>query len=459
MGVNNMKKTILSVASILAVTIPASLVSAESLQEALVLTYGSNPTLLAQRASVRGVDEGVSQALSGWRPTVTVVGKAGTEYSKNSITSGSGGDRTYNPSSVGLSVSQPLYTGGRTDAGTKAAEANVLAARENLSSVEQTVFQSAVAAYMNVVRDQSVVELNRNNVQVLVRQKEAAQDRFDVGEITRTDVAQADARLAGARSELVQAIGNLKVSAANYERVVGQKPGNVQYPGQPSNFPETIDAALEMGMNNHPDVRSAQFQEESSKHSIRETSGRLLPTLTLDGSLAHSDDQSSESQWGETGSVSATLTVPLYQSGSVYSSVRQARQLNNQRKVEIETAVRQVREAVTQSWEQLESARAQIESNEEQVRANEIALEGVTQEAQVGSRTTLDVLDAEQELLTSQVNLVSARRNVFVAIYDVLASVGNLGARELGLDVEYYDPETNYNRVRGKWFGTDGGLD
>lgn len=454
-----MKKIIVSVASVLAILSPITAVQAETLEEALIMTYTTNPNIQSQRASVRGVDEGVTQALSGWRPTVTLVGEAGTEYNKSSTTTLSGGDRTYNPSSVALAVSQPLYTGGQTDAKTLAAEADVQAAREGLESVEQSIFRSAVAVYMNVVRDKAVIELNRNNVDVLTRQGEAAQDRFDVGEITRTDVAQAEARLAGSKSELVRAIGNLKGSEATYEKIVGQKPGDVAYPGFPTEFPESIEAAIELGLSNNPDIRAAKFQEESSKHTIRATSGRLLPSLTLDGSLSHTNDQSADTQWGEKASVSATLTVPLYQSGSVYSSVRQARQINNQRKIEIESAVRDVREAVTQAWEQLETARADIQSTEEQVRANTIALDGVQQEAQVGSRTTLDVLDAEQEFLNSQVNLVSARRNLYVALYDVLAAVGNLGAEELGLEVDYYDPEVNYKRVRNKWTGTDGGLE
>ncbi|WP_051548103.1 TolC family outer membrane protein [Sneathiella glossodoripedis] len=454
-----MKKIIVSVASVLAMAVPGLTAQAETLQEALIMTYTTNPTIQAQRASVRGVDEGVSQALSGWRPTVTLVGEAGSEYNKSSTTTAPGGDRTYNPSSLALSVSQPLYKGGQTTANTLAAEADVKAARAGLVSVEQNIFKAAVAAYMNVVRDKAVVELNENNIGVLARQLEAAQDRFDVGEITRTDVAQAEARLAGARSGLVRAIGNLKVSEATYEKIVGQKPGDVEYPSFPTDFPESIEAAIELGMNNNPDIRAAKFQEESSKHTIRATSGRLLPSLSLDGSLSHTNDVSSATQWGEKASISATLTVPLYQSGAVYSSVRQARQLNNQRKIEIESAVRDVREAVTQAWEQLEAARADIQSTEEQVRANTIALEGVQQEAQVGSRTTLDVLDAEQELLNSQVDLVSARRNVFVAMYDVLAAVGNLNAQEMGLDVDYYDPQVNYKRVRNKWIGTDGGLE
>ncbi|GLQ07494.1 TolC family outer membrane protein [Sneathiella chinensis] len=454
-----MRKSILTVASVVAVTFSFAQAEAETLREALALTYANNPTLQAQRANVRSVDEGVSQALSGWRPTVTVVGEAGAEYSDNSMNSGTGADNDYTPSSVAMTVSQPIYTGGQTIARTSSAEADVLAARAGLDGVEQDVLQSAVSAYMNVVRDQAVVDLNQNNVQVLERQREAAQDRFDVGEITRTDVAQAEARLAGAKSDLVRAIGTLKASEATYERIVGQRPGSVSYPETPPNFPESLDGAISLGLENNPTIEAAKYREESSMHNIRATSGRLLPTVSLDGSLSYADQQNSATQWSETGSISATLRVPLYQSGAVYSQVRQARQVNSQRKIEIEAAVREVREAVTQSWEQLESARAQIISTEEQVRANTIALDGVNQEAQVGSRTTLDVLDAEQELLVSQVNLVTARRDVYIAMFGVLASVGNLGARELGLEVDYYDPEQNYTRVRDKWFGTDGGLD
>lgn len=453
-----MKKITISVASVLAVLAPMASVQAETLEQALIMTYNTNPSIQSQRASVRRVDEGVSQALSGWRPTVTLVGEGGTDYTKSSTTKASG-DKTTNPTSLALSASQSLYSGGQTVAETKSAEADVLAAREGLLSVEQGIFRAAVSAYMSVVGDKSVVDLNRNNVDVLSRQLEAANDRFSVGEITRTDVAQAEARLAGAKANLVTSIGSLKVSEATYEKVVGQKPGEVGYPTFPDNFPESLDSAIELGMENNPDVRSAKYVEESSKHAIRATSGKLLPSISLDGSLTQSNDQSSSSQWSQGAAISATITVPLYQSGAVYSSVRAARHLNSQRKIEIETAVRDVREAVTQAWEQLEAARAGIQSTEEQVRANRIALDGVEQEAQVGSRTTLDVLDAEQELLSSQVDLVNARINLHVAQYDVLAAVGNLNAREMGLGVDYYDPETNYKRVRNKWAGTDGGLD
>lgn len=454
-----MKKVAFSVASVIAMTMFLSNTQAETLQDALSSTYENNPSLLAQRASVRGVDENVPQALSGWRPQVFATGEAGAQHSNTNITNNSGVSKNSNPTSAAITVSQPIYTGGQTVASTKSAEAAVEAARAGLLSTEQTIFQSAVAAYMNVLRDAAVVDLNRNNTAVLRRQLEAARDRFEVGEITRTDVAQSEARLADSISNQIQAEGNLRSTRANYERIVGRPPENLEDPAIPEMFPESEEAALAIALENHPDIKTAKFNEESSRYTIRSTSGQLLPSLSVDGTVSHGNETSGDGTWANVASISAVLSVPLYQSGAVYSQVRQARQINSQRLQEIEEAVREIREAVVQSWEQLETARSRIGADEESVRANVIALEGVEQEAQVGSRTTLDVLDAEQELLVSKVNLVTSRRDQYVAIYNVLAAIGRLNARDLSLDVEYYDPDSNYDRVRDKWFGTDGGLD
>ncbi|MCR9212534.1 MAG: TolC family outer membrane protein [Proteobacteria bacterium] len=453
-----MKKVALSVASVIAMTMFLSNANAETLQDALSSTYENNPSLLAQRANVRGVDENVPQALAGWRPQVFATGEAGAQHSNTNITNNAGVGKNTNPTSAALTVSQPIYTGGQTVASTKSAEAAVEAARSGLISTEQTIFQSAVAAYMNVLRDAAVVDLNRNNTTVLRRQLEAARDRFEVGEITRTDVAQAEARLADSISNQIQAEGNLRSTRANYERIVGRAPENLEDPAIPEMFPESEGAALAIALENHPDIKTAKFNEESSRYTIRSTSGQLLPSLSVDGTLSHGNEVTGNGTWANTASISAVLSVPLYQSGAVYSQVRQARQINSQRLQEIEEAVREIREAVVQSWEQLETARSRIGADEESVRANVIALEGVEQEAQVGSRTTLDVLDAEQELLASKVSLVTSRRDQYVAIYNVLAAIGKLNARDLNLDVEYYDPASNYDRVRDKWFGTDGGL-
>jgi outer membrane protein len=453
-----MKKVALTVASVLAVTMPATLVNAETLRDALASTYQNNPSLLAERANVRGVDENVPQALSGWRPEVFATGEIAAQHN-SSNTLGPGGDKDTNPREASLIVSQPIYSGGQTVASTKSAEAAVQAARAGLLSTEQNIFQSAVEAYMNVLRDEALVELNRNNTVVLRRQLEAANDRFQVGEITRTDVAQSEARLADSISNLIQAEGNLRSTRANFERIVGRPPESLEDPLVPSDFPESEEAALAIALDNHPDIQAAKFSEESSRHDIRATSGQLLPSVEVNGSLSTGRDLAGANTNNDTARVGAVLTVPLYQSGSVYSQVRQARQVNSQRMQEIEETVRFVRESVIQSWELLETSRSRIGANEEAVRANTIALEGVEQEAQVGSRTTLDVLNAEQELLQSKVDLVTARRDQYVAIYTVLAAIGKLNARDLNLDVEYYDPAANYDRVRDKWFGTDGGLD
>lgn len=456
-----MKKMVLTVASVIAVTMPLSLVQAETLQDALVSTYENNPSLQAKRANVRSVDENVPQALSGWRPDVIATGQVAEQHTDTS-SNAPGVSKESHPASASLTVSQPLYTGGQTVASTKSAEAAVKAARASLLSTEQEVFQSAVTAYMNVLRDQALVELNRNNTAVLRRQLDAANDRFQVGEITRTDVAQAQARLADSISNQIQAEGDLRSTRANFERIVGRPPVNPENPAVPADFPVSEQTALTAALENHPDIQEAKFNEESSRYTIRATSGQLLPTLSLDGSLTHTNSGGSgvtnSGIRANTARIGAVLTVPLYQSGSVYSKVRQARQINSQRMQQIEETVRATREKVIQSWEQLETARSRIGSNEEAVRANTIALEGVEQEAQVGSRTTLDVLNAEQELLRSKVSLVTAQRDQYVAVFNVLAAIGRLNARDLKLNVDYYDPKAHYDEVRDKWFGTDGGL-
>jgi outer membrane protein len=434
---------------------PITGVHAETLQDVLASTYDNNPTLKARRANVRGVDEQVPQALSGWRPQVFATGEIAAQSHDTNVP---GVDKNSNPREAALTVSQPIYSG-QTVASTKAAEATVLAARSGLESTEQGVFRDAVAAYMNVLRDEALVDLNRNNSVVLRRQLDAANDRFQVGEITRTDVAQAEARLADSISNLIQAEGNLRSTRANFERIVGRAPLSLEEPGVPSDFPESEASALTIALDNHPDILAARFNEESSRYDIRATSGQLLPSVEVNGRLATGQDLSVYSSSNDTARIGAVLTVPLYQSGAVYSQVRQARQINSQRMQEIEETVRAVRESVIQSWELLETSRSRIGASEEAVRANTIALEGVEQEAQVGSRTTLDVLNAEQELLQSRVDLVTARRDQYVAIYNVLAAIGKLNARDLALNVDYYDPNANYDRVRNKWFGTDGGLD
>ena len=365
---------------------------AETLEEALAAAYGGNPTLLAQRASLRATNENVSQALAGWRPSVSSSLTTGHKR----VHTGTVSDSSLGQRSVSLSVSQPLYSGGRTVASTAQTESFVQAGRAQLSVVEQNVLLSVATRYMTVLRDQSVLELNEHNVEVLGKQLEATKDRFEVGEITRTDVAQAEARLSGAISQRVQAAGNLKVTQAAYAAVVGQMPGTLVKPAALTGMPSGEAMAQELSLENNPSLSVAKFSEEASMHDIDATRGQLLPSIALSGDLARSDDATSRGSRSSTAFVGVTVSVPLYQSGSVYSQLRQSRQLNSQARIEVEETRRSVRQQVTQAWERWTTASAAKEARKDQVRAASIALEGVRQELAVGSRTTLDVLDSEQ---------------------------------------------------------------
>mgnify|MGYP005845988183 CR=1 FL=1 len=434
----------------------------QTLAEALAEAYGTNPTLQAARAELRATDEGVAQALSNWRPSIVATGTA-QRTSTQSLLSGGGvgfgsiagvtNDDTRNVYSTGVRVEQNLFRGGQTIAETREAKARVAAGRARLTDTEQNVLLDAVTAYMDVLRDGATVELNANNVVVLQRQLEASQDRFDVGEITRTDVAQSEARLSRARSALIQAEANRTNSRATYERVMGAAPGTLDPAPPLPALPASEEEALQLALANNPAIMASRFNEEATRHSIDGAKGTLLPSVTLEGEFGYADNPSSAVDNAESGSVTARLTVPLYQSGAEYSRIRQAKQLNSQSRLQIAEAVRQTQEGVASAWEIYRAANAQIESDREQVRANEIALDGVRQESQVGSRTTLDVLDAEQELLDSRVALVTSERDAYVAAYRLLAAVGYLTAGRLGLGVDLYDPAGNYDRVNDKWVG------
>ena len=426
-------------------------VSAETLVDALVAAYLNNPTLEAGRAQLRVVDENVPQALSGWRPTVEIDSSIGVNRSEiNSLKA-----KTLSPWSGELSVVQPLYRGGRTIAGTEQAESEVLAERARLLTIEQDILLATSVAYIDVLRDEAVVELNQRNVQVLQRQLEATQDRFEVGEITRTDVAQAEARVSRSVSDRVQSEGNLVSSRASYTRLVGIAPGTLEPAPRLRDLPESEASAIEIAMENNPLLAAARSDEEASRHAIDVSRGRLLPVVDLNGNVSHAEDVSTSVKESDDFGVSAQVTIPLYQSGAVYSEIRQNREINSQRRIQVEETRRNVVEEVTQSWEALTTAQAEIQSRRDEVRAAEIALEGVRQESIVGARTTLDVLDAEQELLDARVALVVAERGEFIASFELASSIGGLTARNLELPVELYDVGTHYGEVRNLRWGPD----
>jgi TolC family type I secretion outer membrane protein len=437
------------VAALLLWLVPAAPGNSESLFEAFAEAYRNNPTLRAERAALRATDEQVPQALSGWRPTIQATGSYGKESSDRSDFR----SRVLTTIQRGVTIDQPLYRGGRTVAGTRRAESVVLARRELLRSTEQLVLLQAVTAYMDVVRDQFVVELTRNNEKVLTKQLEATVARMDVGELTRTDVAQSKARLAGASSDRIRAEGDLIDDRAEYQRVIGSTPAKLEDPPALSDIPETEEEAVAIAVAENPDLLGAQLSEAAADHAVDEETGVLLPTLSLNGELSRIEDPVFLIDRTDSARITARLSVPLYQAGAVWSRVREARAIRSQRKIQVEETRRSVRKAVTSAWEALQTARSRIEANTVQVNANTIALEGVREEANLGSRTILDVLDAEQELLDSRVALVGSLRDEYVAAYQVKLAIGRLSAERLGVSVEPYDPTEHYDAVRNKWFG------
>ena len=423
--------------------------AADNLSEALANAYLNNPDLGVLRAELRGTDEGVPQALGGWRPTVEIDAQGG--YKR---TDGSRSDAQKLRQANGtLSVVQPLYRGGRTIASTAQAENEVLANRSRLRSAEQAVLLAAVIAYMDILRDRARVELNLNNEQVLQRQLEATRDRFDVGEVTRTDVAQAEARLARAVAERISAEGSLAVADATYERVIGTKPGDLEAAPPLPELPASLKNAAAVTLAENPDLEGAGHSQNSAREAVRVAFGEILPNATLNASLSGGHETSIEDSNTHSVSLLARVTVPIYQAGAVHARVRQAKELRNQRRIEVERARRRAIETVSQSWENLSTARSNIAARQQEVRANGIALEGVRQEAAVGSRTTLDVLDAEQELLDARVSLVEAERTEYIAGFTLYSAIGRLSVAHLNVPVTPYDPTVHYNQVRDKYWG------
>ena len=424
---------------------------AQTLEQALVEAYNNNPTLRAKRAAQRATDESVSQARAGWRPTVLLSGSAAQRRTDSSP----GRTVTTTPLSLGVSLSQPIYRGGRTVNGTQRAEFDVLAGRAQLQAVEQRILRGTVAAYVDVLRGQAVVQLNQNNVAVLQRQLDATRDRFEVGEVTRTDVSQAEARLSRAESDLIQSQGDLEISRADFANFVGAPPADLQRVPALAGLPQTQEEAIEIALSRNPILTAANNSEQASGFAVRVARGTLLPTVSVVGDLTHSEEATISGLESDTASLTARISVPLYQSGSEYSQVRQLRQTNNQRRIEVEESRRAVIEEVTQAWERLHTASSRIRSRADQVAAAEIALDGVRQEAEVGSRTVLDVLDAEQELLDARVALVATERDEYVAGFDLRAAIGRLTAEDLGLPVDLYNPAEYYDAVRNKLIGAN----
>jgi outer membrane protein len=423
---------------------------AETLNEALASAYKVNPRLDAARATLRATDEEVPRAISGYRPTIT--GNADTSFQYTTTHPSTIANGSSNPRGYSVQLVQPLFRGFRVVNTVAEAEATVRAGRETLRSVEQSVLLEAVTTYMDVVRDQAIVRLRENNVTVLTRDLRATQDRFNVREVTRTDVAQAQARRASAISALDLAKSNLQTSRATYERVIGHPPSNLVESRPSGLVPKTLKDGSEISARENPAVAGALYREQGARHAIDRIRGERLPSAQLEAGYHRRFDDNVGIDFQETTTVTGRLTVPFYSGGEVEARIRQAKHTHVSRLQEIEQARTEVLAQVVAAWSQLIAARAQLESDQASVDANRIALVGVREEERVGQRTLLDVLNSEQELLNSEVNLVTTRRNLVVASYNVLATIGRLNAQELGVASLVYDPEAHYLEVRHKWF-------
>ncbi len=450
--------------------LPAGTEAAETLKEALAAAYQTNPDLLAARAQQRALDETVARATSRWRPNLsgqfqlfrTDSNSRTLRQRDQSVVSDidvKGRNEIYS-----VRADQNIFRGLRNFNELKGARANVFAGRADLLNTEQQVLLDAVTAYMDVLRDQAVLKLNDNNVTVLKRQLEATQDRFDVGEVTRTDVAQAEARLAGAKAQRAQAAAALETSRATYRRVIGHFPGTLEDAPALPPLPGSEEEAMAIALEENPLIIAARYREMAARYDIKVAKGALLPTIDAFASYQRAKSPSVTFDpllfdFGPARNIrkattyGVTVTIPLYQSGAEYSDIRRSKQIRSQRLLQIVGAERLVSQNLRTAWENFRAAEAQIASTEAQVRANEIALEGVKQEALVGSRTTLDVLNAEQELLDARVNLVRARRDHYVAGFSLLAALGRLNAKALDLPVELYDPADYYHDVKWQFIG------
>ena len=439
--------------------------SADTLIWALGQAYQNNPQLNAQRAAARATDEGVPQALSGYRPRISLSASVGESY-MNTLTKSTptpGAPPTYTRTfgnnavqSYGGTITQTLLNGHQTASRTRQAEQLVSAARETLRLTEQTVLLAAATAYMNLIRDAAILELQRRNVEVLEEQLRQTRDRFNVGEVTRTDVAQSESRLAAGRSSMLNAESNYTTSRSTYRQVIGVEAGKLA-PASPVDrlSPSALPQAIAEARGRHPLVTTAMFNVDAAALQVKIAEGALYPTLNLVGSAQQDFGSASSLSTLErfSASVAGQMNVPVYQGGTEYATIRQAKETLQQRRVDLDTARDQARQTLVQSWGQLEAAKALIQATQAQVTAAEVALNGVREEARVGQRTTLDVLNAQQELVNARVALVTAQRDRVVASYTLLAAAGRLSAQVLGLNVPIYDPVVHYHQVRDTWVG------
>ncbi|WP_390866504.1 TolC family outer membrane protein [Prosthecodimorpha staleyi] len=468
------KALILSGAALLVLAVSTDRAAAQTMLDSLSLAYSNNPSLNAQRSKTRSTDEGVAIAMSGYRPQIsasasisrstleasrtstvnTLQGSQPTGYALVPVRVTGTSNNTYYPKSVSLSLVQPIWHGFQTANSVKQSEAAVRAQRELTRSTEQDVLYDAAQVFMDVIRDTAIVSLRETNVKFLTEQVRAARDRFNVGEGTKTDVAQADARLQLAISQLNAARATVNASRATFRQVVGIEPkrltGSIPIDKL---LPKSVQAGLEFAQGGHPGILAGVSNVDVAAFNVKVLEAELMPSVNLQASASRSVDPSPGTNWQNSTQIGVNVTVPLYQGGAEYARIRQAKENLGTARIQLDVTRDQVRQAVIATWGQLESATASVIAYKAQVDASQLALDGVIQEQRVGQRTTLDVLNAQNELIDAQVNQVTADRNRVVAAFALASAVGKLSAENLRLKVVRVNPEEHYEQVRDKWFG------
>ncbi len=442
------KKLLLTLALSVAIATP---VSAETLQSALASAYTNNSSLNSARAGLRATDETVAIAKSGYRPTIA--GSASINYASQAgtrITTGS----------FGVQINQTLFDGFQTRNNVRAAEARVRASNQNLRNTEQNTLFNAASAYMDVIRDRAIAHLREQNLDFLGEQIRAANSRFEVGEGTKTDVAQARASHSAALAQLAAARAQAESSAAVFRQVIGHAPGNLA-PAKPLNglLPRSLDSAMAIAMSEHPAILATKQLVDAADFAVKSAEGAMLPGVSATAGVSRNYSERSPASflssngWSDSASIGATLTVPIYQGGRVSAQVRQQKETLGQARIDVDVSHDQVVAALTSAWTQYIAAQQALSANRELVSAAQLALNGVSEERNVGQRTTLDVLNAQADVITAQINLASSQRDIVVASYAILSAMGRLSAGRLGLAVAEYRPEEHYNAVKDKWYG------
>lgn len=427
---------------------------ADTIEAALVRAYQNNPQLNAQRAQVRATDENIPQALSGYRPKASLTIGGGYQYSDEQLT----GSKTaisgqQNPASTALTVNQSLFNA-QTASKVRAAESQVSSAREGLRVLEQTVILNAATIYMDYLRDSAIVEVQRSNTRVLEQTLKQTQDRFNVGEVTRTDVAQSEAQLAAGKTQQLTAESNLTTTRSNFRRIIGNEPQNLA-PGSPVDrfLPATLAGVVDLSLTQNPNVTAAMFGVDINFLQQKVAEGALLPTVGLQATVSEGYQSQLSVNRLFNAAAQVQVSVPLYQGGAEYSLIRQSKESLAQQRLVLEQTRDQSRANAVTAWGQLVAGKAQVASAQAQVTASEIALNGVREEAKAGQRTTLDVLNAQQALVNARNALVTAQHDRVVASYSVLNAIGRLSPQVLGLKTNVYDPSVHYQQVRDSWAG------